>query len=283
MRKILAAYLLLVASFVQAAGSGTGCETTPPTPEAYSKAIQLGYQTQLKLEQLHAQNGDTVVLISRAGSNTPDKRFNNRVGEFWRYTHAGLAFRDHPNGQWSVVHLLNTCNESSDIFVQGLMRFSLDKPVMYSNAIGLLHPLLQVRLNEVVLQSQLSKAMHEGDDQYSSISSPYNLIYQNSNEYILTLLGAAIAPAEQQPMNADQSKQFFLTSGMHKAFTPEIVKVGFLERVGKAVGVGPGNARLDDHTKKERRKGPFEMVSAGSLYDMLAKMGLLTDSFEIAL
>ena len=108
MKKILIACLLLVAGVVQAAGSGTGCETSLPTQEEYSKAIQLGYKTQLKLEELHALNGDTVVLISRAGSNTPDKRFKNRVGEFWRYTHAGLAFRDHPNGQWSIVHLLNT-------------------------------------------------------------------------------------------------------------------------------------------------------------------------------
>ena len=276
-------WMLVVAGLVQAQGSGQGCDSSEPTVEEYNKAIQLGYKTQSRLEQLYTESGDTVALISRVGSDTPEKRFQQRVGEFWRYTHSALVFRNHPAGQWSVVHLLNTCGENSDIFVQGLMRFSLDKPYVYSNAISRLTPDLQDRLEAIVLQHDLAKKLHASNNQYSSISSPYNQIYQNSNEYILTILATAIAPANQMPQTFDQAKHFFLTSAMRAYFTAEVVKVGFFERFGKSVGFGPGNARLDDHSKAERRKGRFDMVSSGSLHAFVQKSGMQTGSFEISL
>jgi len=268
---------------VRANASGTGCETSAPTKNEYEKAIQLGFKTLFELERLYQQKGDEVVLIARVGSQAPAKRFAKRLGDFWQYTHAGIAYRNHPLGKWTVVHLLNTCNKASSIFAQGLMRFSLDKPFRYSNAIGRLDRHLQDRLEEVVIDQDLAIKLHSRGDQYSSVSWPYSLKYQNSNEYILTTLVTAMAPANNQPHNRQQAKLYFINGPVGKHFEPEHVKVGFFERLGKAVGLGAGNASLDDHTLKERSTGRLEFVSVGSLFNVLQKMELLEESIEISI
>lgn len=263
-------------------GSGNHCENAPPTQSEYEQAIQLGFKTQHRLEQLYQDYGDHVVLIARIGSASPKKRFIKKLGPFWNYTHAGIAYRNHPRGQWTVVHLLNTCNEKSDIFAQGLMRFSLDRPHQYKNAIGRLAPQLQQRLEEIIVKQDLAKRLHS-KDLYSSISSPYNLRYQNSNEYILATLVTALAPDHQQPMSRAQAKHYFLHSHLEKQFEPELTKVSFFERLGKSLGVGPGNASLDDHSRKERVKGQIQMVSVGSLFNFLNRLNKLVSTTEITL
>lgn len=279
-------YSVLLAFSINNAGanaSATGCETSEHSVAEYEQAIQLGFKTLLKLEQLYQTNGDEVVLIARIGSQAPVERFVKRLGDFWQYTHAGIAYRNHPLGKWTVVHLLNTCNNASSIFAQGLMRFSLDKPFRYSNAIGRLDRRLQNRLEEVVIDQELAVKLHSRGNQYSSVSWPYSLKYQNSNEYILATLVTAIAPADQQPRNRRQAKDYFINGPAGKQFEPEHVKVGFFERLGKAIGLGAGNASLDDHTRKERSKGRLEFVSVGSLFNVLQKMDLLEDSIEISI
>lgn len=273
---------IIIPSFGYANGSGNHCENSPPTQSEYEKAIQLGFKTQHRLEQLHQQHGDSVVLIARIGSTSPKKRFIKKLGPFWEYTHAGIAYRNHPRGQWTIVHLLNTCNEKSDIFAQGLMRFSLDRPHQYKNAIGRLDPQLQKRLEDVIIKQNLAKQLH-GKNLYSSISSPYNLRYQNSNEYILATLVTALAPAHKQPVNRAQAKRFFLNSHLEQKFEPELTKVNFFERLGKSLGVGPGNASLDDHSRKERVKGQIQMVSVGSLFNFLNRLNKLVATAEISL
>lgn len=263
--------------------SGTPCDTSQPTISEYERAIQLGFKTQQVLENLHQKHGDTVVLIARIGSASPARRFLKKLGPFWEYTHAGLAYRNHPNGAWTVVHLLNTCNKQSGIFAQGLMRFSLDRPHTYKNAIGRLEPKLQQRLENIIVKQGLAKQLHASNNQYSSISSPYNLTYQNSNEYILDTLVTALAPVNQQPKNRRQTKHYFLNSYLANEFEPEITKVSFIERFGKTLGIGPGNASLDDHSRKERRKGQIQMVSVGSLFHFLTRTKRLVSTTEVSL
>ncbi|HCH33414.1 MAG TPA: hypothetical protein DE045_10760 [Oceanospirillaceae bacterium] len=279
--RFLAAVLVLALTFV-APARGAACSAEPPKQSEYLQAIQLGFETTQYLEKAYQEQGDMVVLIARIGSLASSKRFQRQLSPYWQYTHAGLVFRDHPSGQWSVVHLLNTCGGQSAIFEQGLMRFSLDKPDVYVNAIVHLKPQLQGALAAVVIKQNLAQAMFQGS-QYSSISYPYSLDYQNSNEYILMLLAAAMAPESNQPNNRQQSMGYFLNSKLKAAFQPELVKVGVFESLGSSLGLGPSNATLKDHTRQERRNGKMEFVSVGSLVHWLTQLGQVTHHREIHL
>lgn len=275
--------LSLYFGFVSNSFANQACSSTNPSQEQFEKAIKLGFLTQVKLEQLHQEHGDRVVLLARIGSATPEKRFIKKLGPYWHYTHAGLAYRNHPNGPWTVVHLLNTCDKQSAIFAQGLMRFSLDNPLIYSNAIGRLTPALQQQLENVVIHNKLSKALHTGPNSYSSVSHPYNNKYQNSNEYILDTLAAALAPDYVTVNNTAIAKQVLLQTEPMSLFEPEQTKVKFWEIIGKSFNIGPGNASLDDHSRQEKQQGKLEMVSVGSLFAFLQRSNLLVGSFEVHL
>ncbi|HIG37425.1 MAG TPA: DUF2145 domain-containing protein [Oceanospirillaceae bacterium] len=162
------------------------------------------------------------------------------------------------------------------------MRFSLDKPDIYINAIVHLKPQLQRALANVVIKQNLAKAMFQ-NSQYSSISYPYSLDYQNSNEYILMLLAAAMAPESSKPNNREQSMRYFLNSKLKATFQPELVKVGVFESFGSSLGLGPSNATLKDHTRQERRNGKMEFVSVGSLVHWLTQLGQVTHHRELNL
>ena len=276
-------FLLSNQSFAEGSGQQECIAGEPPTKQEYEQAIRLGYDTQVILEDLHTKHGDKVVLIARVGSKAPETRFAKRIGDFWHHTHAGIAYRNHSLGQWTVVHLLNTCNKESGIFAEGLMRFSLDKPHKYENAIGRLQPQLQHRLEELIVHKQLGNAFHAGPGTYSSVSSPYNLKYQNSNEYILTTLVAAMMPDNKTYINRQQAMNYLWNSPLRHQFEPEHTKVSFIERIGKSFGLGAGNASLDDHSSKERSKGRLEMVSVGSLFNFLAETDMLTGTMKISL
>lgn len=278
--------VLLLSLWFSFAGNSLANQTCPsvnPSQGQYEKAIKLGFLTQIKLEQLHQEHGDRVVLLARIGSATPEQRFIKKLGAYWHYTHAGLAYHHHPNGPWTVVHLLNTCNKQSTIFAQGLMRFSLDNPLIYSNAIGRLTPALQQRLEQVVIHNNLAKALHSGPNSYSSVSHPYNNKYQNSNEYILDTLAAALAPDHVTVNNTALAKQVLLQTEPMNLYEPEQTKVKFWELIGKTFNIGPGNASLDDHSRQEKQQGKLEMVSVGSLFAFLQRNNLLVDSFEVHL
>lgn len=262
-----------------AAGSGTGCQSEQPSITEYIQAIRLADKTIKRLEQRYKEANHNVVLIARIGSDTPQKRFTRQLSPYWYYTHAGIAIRNQQDGTWQVVHLLNTCNEASSIFAQGLIRFSLDKPFKYRNLIIEIDNKLQKSLTDIVRVDKLATAFH-ADSSYSSIASPFSLDYQNSNEYILAILSAAMAKPDRTIVNREQAKQYFLTH-LRPYFVAEGAKIGFFEALGSSFGLGPGNATLKDHSKNEKRKGEFLFVSVGSVFQMLSTLNRLEGAYEV--
>jgi hypothetical protein len=103
-----------------AAESETGCQAAPATVRQLITASTM--TTRLR-DHLDA-SGAAVAIIAQVGSNQSHRGL--------KYTHGGLAWRDHPKGPWTVVQVLNLCGTGrSGIYEQGLMRFFLDDPLSY--------------------------------------------------------------------------------------------------------------------------------------------------------
>jgi hypothetical protein len=97
LRAGLAALLLYFGVFALA---GQDCaERTPATAQALEQGLQLGKQVREQLEQSRA----SMALVGRIGLNLSE------YGQ--HYGHMGVAFRDHVQSSWQVVHLFNTCGK----------------------------------------------------------------------------------------------------------------------------------------------------------------------------
>jgi hypothetical protein len=265
-------------------GSGGGCDKIVIGAQGYTKALQMSSKLRDYLEKKYQSDGTSVVLLGRAGSNSPSARFTRKVSQYWSYTHAGLAYREHPLGQWMVVHLLNDCGQKSSIYQESLSKFFLDDPYEYKVVVAIPTPGLQAGLQDLIVHKNLATALFNNSI-YSSVSNPFNTKRQNSNEYILDTLSAAMAhmAGQNTVFTREQAKEYLLSSGLAKKVSPERVKVKGIESLGLALGFGPENATLDDHPRNERRDGAVNMVSVGTLLAFLSDTAQLVSTTELAL
>lgn len=282
MNKFVAACLALILasfSFADSKGSGLGCNDIKMGPEGVQKAAQLATKLEQDLEQRRLANGTNVVMLARVGSNSPVERFKARVSDYWRHTHAALASHSDENG-WRITHLLNSCGNQSDVYNHSLMQFFLDDPYQYRVMVAEPNLALQARLYDV-LETKKMAAAYFNQSTYSSVSQPFNTQRQNSNEFILDVLVAAMAP-ENTVFTREQSKAY-LNANLKMKVRPELVEVGGLENFGISLGFGPDNATLDDHTKREIKRGELKMVSVGTLHEFLVRTDNLLASTELRL
>jgi hypothetical protein len=287
MTKFLGCILLVCLSFMGHTadkGSGTACANTKMGAQGYQKAAQMGAKVLNYLEKKHARNQTKVVLLGRLGSNSPSERFQKKVSQYWNYTHAGLAYRNHPDGMWTIVHLLNDCGKMSSIYAQSMMKFFMDDPYAYRTVIGIPSIEIQNQLETIIVQRNMAKAMFN-NSVYSSVSNPFNTLRQNSNEYILDTLVLAYAYelGTTDIFTREQAKNFLLKHDLKKHVIAEQVKIKSFESFGMALGFGPKNATLEDHPRSERKKGRINMVSVGTLLEFLVSIGQLQSSSELAL
>jgi hypothetical protein len=265
-------------------GSGTGCDEIKIGREGYTKAIQLGSKLNSYLERKTQKSNTRVVLLGRAGSNSPSERFQKKVSQYWNYTHGALAFKNYPSGQWTVIHLLNDCAEQSSIYAESIMKFFLDDPFEYRVVVAIPSEAVQASLETMIIKREMATALFN-NSQYSSVSNPFNTERQNSNEYILDVLVAAIAMEKgvSNIFTREQSKAYLHATELKSFVEPEQVKVKGLESFGMALGFGPKNATLDDHPRSERSSGRINMVSVGTLIQFLDNAGHLVSTTELAL
>jgi hypothetical protein len=280
-------FLLLCLSFTGHAtdkGSGTGCANTKMGAQGYQKAAQMSEKVLSYLQKKHSKSQTKVVLLGRAGSNSPSQRFLKKVSQYWNYTHAGLAYRNHPAGKWTIVHLLNDCGKTSSIYAQSMMKFFMDDPYAYRTVIGIPSMAMQNQLETIIVQRNMAKALFN-NSVYSSVSNPFNTQRQNSNEYILDTLVLAYAYEQGTTdlFTREQAKDYLLAQDLKKHVMAEQVKVKGFESLGMALGFGPKNATLEDHPRGERKKGRVNMVSVGTLLEFLSNIGQLQSSSELAL
>jgi hypothetical protein len=164
------------------------------------------------------------------------------------------------------------------------MKFFLDDPYEYILVVAIPSDAIQASLETMIVKREMATALFN-NSQYSSVSNPFNTTRQNSNEYILDTLVAAIAMDKgvSNIFTREQSKAYMHGTELKSFVEPEQVKVKGLESFGMALGFGPKNATLDDHPRSERSRGSVNMVSVGTLIQFLENAGHLVSTTELAL
>lgn len=247
--------LLLAVTFLgtaPAAHAGRSCEARKTTPQTLERGMTLAEKT---LASLNA-SGEKVVVLARAGQD---------LGKYGvRYSHLGLAYQL-PDGQggmtWRVVHKLNTCGTSeSAVYRQGLGEFFLDDLWRFEAAWVAPSPEMQAKLLALLQDPGRMTAMHHKS--YSIVSYAWGTQYQQSNQWAIETMAAAMEPGVAARQQAQAWLQF-------KGYEPTTLKLGPLTRLGGRMTAA--NVAFDDHPNEKRFSDRIETVTADSVFSWLQR------------
>jgi hypothetical protein len=236
--KPLLVILLLACTFN--AHAGLNCEEKPLSAGEVIGSMALAQRT---VEALEA-SGARVALVSRAGQDL--SRYD------LRYSHMGVAVRDHPRGRWTVVHELNDCGTSvSGLYYEGMGNFFLTDLVRFDTQLLIPGSALQDRL-AALFSTRTPLRLHE--PRYNVVAYVYATQYQNSNQWVLENLAAASAPAGEVATRAEA--QAWL-KGMH--YQPPTLQIPATVRLGARMF--RANVAFDDHPFDRRMAGQIDTVT----------------------
>lgn len=251
----IAAALCVAVLASSSAHAGRSCEQKRPTAQVIERGLTLAAQTQETLDSL----GQKVVVLARAGQDL------TKYGVHW--SHVGLAYRQ-PDGKgghvWRVVHKLNHCGTAeSAIYRQGLGEFFLDDLWRYEAAFSMLAPEVQDRLLAALQDDKIATRMHHKP--YSIVSYAWGRTYQQSNQWAIETIAAAMEPSVRSRAQAQAWLQL-------RDYRPATLKLGALTRLGARVSVA--NVAFDDHPFEKRFSDRIETVTADSVFGWLARSRL---------
>jgi hypothetical protein len=120
------------------------------------------------------------------------------------------------------------------------------------------------------------RALHE--TKYNVVAYPFATDYQNSNQWVLEVLAAAMAQADGAPaiVKREQAQQWLR---QHK-YQPSVLHIGLGKRVGARLFVA--NATTTDHPAGERISGNYSVVTVESVFDFLHQRSQLQQELVIA-
>jgi hypothetical protein len=256
----LAAGMLAVAP----AHAGRSCEQNKPTVQTIERGFALAERTLAMLDA----SGHKVVVLARAGQDL------TKYGV--RYSHLGFAYRQ-PDGKdghvWRIVHKLNHCGTAeAAIYRQGLGEFFLDDLWRYEAVYSAPAPEVQARLLAMLQNDKQSVKMNHGP--YSIVSYAWGRKYQQSNQWAIETLAAAMEPSIRSREQAQAWLQF-------RGYEPATLKLGPLTRLGGRIGAA--NVAFDDHPTAKRFSGRIETVTVDSVYSWLQKSGLGRQQVPVSL
>jgi hypothetical protein len=242
--RLLPAALLALLACALPARAGQACAEKPLTPNEVIMSMDLAQRTVQALEA----SGAKVALVSRAGQDLSRYRL--------RYSHMGVAVRDHLAGRWTVVHELNDCNTAaSGLYNEGMGNFFLADLYRHEAQVVIPAPAMQARLASL-FATRTPLRLHE--PHYNMLAYVYSTRYQNSNQWVLETLAAATAPAGQVETRAEA--QAWLRAIRYQPLTVEIpaaVRLG--ARMFRA------NVAFDDHPFERRMAGQIDTVTTDSV------------------
>jgi len=235
------------------AQAGRSCEAVKPTAATIVQGMQLAERTSQRLDA----SGARVVLLARAGQD---------LGKYGlRYSHMGIAYKTDA-GPWRVVHKLNQCGTAvAAVYRQGLGEFFLDYPWRYEAAWAVPTPQVQAQLL-ALLQAPAARITRMDIAPYSIVSYAWGRKYQQSNQWAIETLAAAMEPATiARRAQAQAWLQF-------KGYQPTTLRLGPLTRLGGRVG--SANVAFDDHPNEKRFSDRIETVTVDSVFEWLPRAGL---------
>lgn len=262
-RALLCAVLMGAAAIAQAEPQ---CVERYPTPAALASMFDVALAT---TEQLDALDGVDVVLIARGGQDL------SRYG--LRHSHVAFLLRE-DDGQWRAVHLLNPCKTAeSHLFHEGVATFIGETSSHTDLRIGVPTPALRDALKAMLTQPAIqARALHEA--RYSVVAYPFRTEYQNSNQWVLEVLGAAMAQVEERTLIVNRTQaQAWLQRHM---YTPSTLRIGVAKRLGARFFVP--NAAVTDHPASERISGNYSVVTVESIFDFLQLRSSLQQELSVA-
>ena len=243
---------LMFATLLLAGGvyAGQDCgERSAPTPEALARGLQLGEKMRDQLES----SGASMALIARVGLNLSE--YNQR------FTHMGVAVRDHVRNRWQVLHLFNPCGKSqSEIMTQPLEKF-YEVDLFEFEAMALVpSQSRQAQLRNVFLNPVKAKALHT--PAYNMIAHPFNTRFQNSNQWILEMI--AMGLDDSQSVNNRAQAQDWLKA---QAYEPGAIRIPNLKRTGARLF--SSHISFADHTQEEYENQRYQVVTVDSIIRLL--------------
>lgn len=253
---LLALLLVALAALMTVAPrarAGTDCEARPMPPRAIADAAATALTVAAALNEADAP----VALVSRVGTDLSQHGL--------RYSHAGFALRDHPDGRWTVVHLLNDCSsEGSGLYAQGLVNFFADDLVNQDARITWLDPSVAQRLAAQLLPLREDPLY---TPRYNLIARPGSERYQNSTAWVLEHIAATIPP---KPVVRDRRQAYQLAVG--NGFQPGRIRIPYTKRI--VGGLFAANLVFTDHPVGTRLGGEYPVVTVRSILDWLDRSGL---------
>lgn len=256
---MIAALTALLLGVARPAHAGTDCtpQTMPPERIADSAATALTVASALD------ETNAPVALVSRAGTDLSKHGLH--------YSHSGFAVRDHPDGRWTVVHLLNDCSsDGSGLYTQGLVNFFADDLLSQDARITWLQPDVAERLSQQLLALP-GDALYT--PHYNLIARPDSTRYQNSTSWVLEHIAAAIPP-KANVRTRIQAYQLALGHG----FQPGRIHIPYTKRI--VGGLFAANLVFTDHSVATRLGSDYPVVTVRSILDWLRRSDIATHERE---
>jgi len=239
--------------------AGTACEEQTLDAAKLADAAETALRTAAALDRDDAP----MALVARVGT---DLSAHGLV-----YSHIGFALRDHPDGRWTVLHLLNDCGiDRSGLHAQGLVNFFADDLVNQDARIVWLRPEISARLAER-LRALPRQSLHQPN--YNLIARPGSVDYQNSTAWVLEMLAAAL-PTSDTVRNRREAYAFVRNDG----FTPDRLHVSYGKRI--LGGLFSANVAFTDHGIGTRLSGDYPVVTVRSIFRYLDSRGYAVKQTE---
>ncbi len=245
---------------VSPAHAGRSCEHRPLQVWTLERSLTLAERTMNALDASGAQ----VVLMARAGQDL------SKYGLRW--SHLGLAYKaparageDDGRGYvWRVLHKLNHCGtQEAALYRQGLGDFFLDDLWRLEAAWVVPQREVQLKLHALLLDERKAKALHHAP--YNLVSYPWSRKYQQSNQWAIETLAAAMEPSVYSRERAQEWLRF-------QGYEPTVLRLGAFTRLGARVSAA--NVAFDDHPGEKRYSDRIETVTVDSVFAWLQRAGL---------
>lgn len=243
-RRAAAALLALALGAIAPARAGQACREEPLSVDEVRSAMRLAERSFAALEA----SGARVALLARAGQDLSAYGL--------AYSHLGIVVRDHARGRWTVVHALNDCGTAhSDLYEDGVGNFFLTDLYRYRAQLVIPGPALQQRLAGL-FAGRTPRRLHE--PRYNMLSYVYGTRYQNSNQWVLEMLAAADAGADEVATRAEAQARL-----KGQGYRPPTVHVPAAVRLGARMF--RANVAFDDHPFEQRMAGRIDTVSTDAV------------------
>lgn len=256
--------LALIAA-APAHADSTACRERYPSVAAQAAMFDVAWTT---AERLDALDDVDVVIAARGGQDL------SRYG--LRHSHLAFLLRE-DDGRWRALHLLNRCQtDRSQLYREGLSDFIGESGSHTDLRIGVPAPELRGALKAMLAAPAIQpKALHQA--KYNVVAYPFATDFQNSNQWVLEVLAAAMAQTGGGPVivKREQAQQWLRA----QHYQPSVLHIGLGKRVGARLFVA--NATTTDHPASERISGNYSVVTVESVFDFLHQRSQLPQELAI--